>query len=258
MKSGDTKRLFPSHFLCVFERDGLVALVHRLRPEPVYLSKKDWYDVASCITEGGRPNRDIVSELVTRELLIDDSDIDRQTLETARRQTLQSLNRPTILYLMMAQGCNFACSYCPIPALAKRYGERLLSFEDAVAGIVLWQKHIEEYPRDDNPYFLIFYGGEPLLNREVLERLLPYVADEQSAERLPKKLELMLCTNGSLIDERLSILLAHHRVTVAIGMDGPQEHNDRIRLRSMAIPPSPISSMLSSNLLIMVYASLLP
>lgn len=232
MKNTDAKRLFLSRFLLVFEKDGLVALVHQLRPEPVYLSKKNWHDIVSSITAGTRPNHDVVSDLVTRKLLIDDSDIDRQALETVRRQTLQSLNRPTILYLMMAQGCNFACSYCPIPALAKRYGERLLSFEDAVAGITLWQKHIEEQPQEDNPYFLIFYGGEPLLNREVLERLLPYVAEEQSAGRLSKKLELMLCTNGSLIDEQLSKLLAYHRVTAAVGVDGPREHNDRIRITS--------------------------
>lgn len=131
---------------------------------------------------------------------------------------------------MMAQGCNFACTYCPIPALAKRYGERLLSFEDAVAGVKLWQKHIEDQPQDDEPYFLIFYGGEPLLNREVLERLLPYISDERSAGRLPKKLGLMLCTNGSLVDERLSKLFARYGVTVAVGIDGPRDHNDRIRI----------------------------
>lgn len=232
MEDTDAKRLFPSRFLLAFERDGLVALVHQLRPEPVYISEEDWHDIASSITAGAQPNHDIVSELLTRKLLIDDLDIDRQTLEMARRQILQSLNRPTILYLMMAQGCNFACSYCPIPALAKRYGEHLLSFEDAVAGIALWQKHIKEYPQDEDPYFLIFYGGEPLLNREVLERLLPYIVEEQNVGRFPKGLELMLVTNGSLINEQLSKLLAYYKVTVAIGIDGPREHNDRTRIMS--------------------------
>ena len=232
MKSIDAKRLFLSRFLLAFERDGLVALVHQLRPEPVYLSRKNWCDITSSVVAGAQPNQDIMSELVARKLLIDDLAVDKQILEAVRGQALRSLNRPTILYLMMAQGCNFACSYCPIPALANRYGERLLSFENAVAGITLWQKHIEEYPQDDDLYFLIFYGGEPLLNREVLERLLLYVAEEQSAGRVPKKLELMLCTNGSLIDEQLSKLLVYHRVTVAVGVDGPREHNDRIRITS--------------------------
>ena len=69
-----------------------------------------------------------------------------------------------------------------------------------------------------------------MLNREVLEQLLSYVSEEQSAGRLPKNLELMLCTNGSLVDEKLSKLFARHGVTVAVGIDGPREHNDRIRI----------------------------
>ena len=231
MNGTDTKRLSLSRFLRVFEKNELVALVHLLQPEPVYLFKKNWRDIASCIDAEVQLDNNIVSELITRKILITDTGVDKQILKETREQVLRALNRPTILYLMMAQGCNFACTYCPIPTLAKRYGEHLLSFEDAAGGIALWQKHIiEEQPQDNNPYFLIFYGGEPLLNREVLERLLPYVAEEQSAGRLPKRLNLMLCTNGSLVDERLSKLFAYHKVTVAVGVDGPREHNDRIRI----------------------------
>lgn len=235
MKSStETKRLLKSRFLRAFERNDVITIMHLLHPEPMYLSLKTWQstlqDWEGKLAQVSRS--EVLTELINRKLLIDHPHIDQQELESARSRTLKALDRPTILYLMLAQGCNFACSYCPIPTLAKQYGERLLSFEDAIAGITLWQKHIREYPRDDAPHSLIFYGGEPLLNREVLERLLPYIAGEQNAGRLPKKLELMLCTNGSLIDERLSKLLAYHRVTVAVGVDGPQEHNDRIRITS--------------------------
>jgi len=229
MESTDMKRLFPSRFLLTLEKDGLVVLFHQLRPEPVYFSKKSWQEITSCINLGIQPKHNIVLELVARKLFIVNSQTDQQMLEMVREQTIRWLNRPTILYLMMAQGCNLECSCCSIPALAKIYGERLLSFEDAIAGIALWQKHIKEQPQDNDLYFLIFYGGEPLLNRGILERLLPYVVREQKAERLPEKLELMLCTNGLLIDGELSGLLAYYKVTVAIGMDGWQERNDFIK-----------------------------
>lgn len=232
MESVSEKSLFQSRFLLTFERDGLVALVHQLHPEPVYSSKRLWQSIIANPQAQMRLNQSVVSELVARDLLIADTAIDRQSIEIAKRETLQSLNRATILYLMMAQHCNFACSYCPIPGLAKRHGDRLLSFDDAVAGIRLWQYHIGENPVDDNPYFLIFYGGEALLNQGVLEKLLPYIAKEKTEGRLPEKLELMLCTNGSLVNEQLSKLFAVHKVMVAVGIDGPQEHNDRIRLTS--------------------------
>lgn len=227
-----------SRFMRVLTRDGLVAVFHQLHPEPVYLTEHIWCDFPKRVISGMLSERmnGLVQQLAARKLFINDESADLEELAKARADALRLLDRPTILYLMMAQGCNFACTYCPIPALAKRYGEQLLTFENAVAGIKLWQKHIEDQPPDDNPYFLIFYGGEPLLNREVLKQLLPYVAEEQSAGRLPAKLDLMLCTNGSLVDERLSRLLACHKVTVAVGVDGPRDHNDRIRLTVAGSP----------------------
>ncbi|MDP3980791.1 MAG: radical SAM protein [Chlamydiota bacterium] len=231
MKNTGMKQLFLSRFARVFEKDGLVALIHQLQPEPVYLSKKMWYNIVASATIEIPMNR-LAAELVAHKLLIADPYSDRQILEDVRRRTLHSLNRPTILYLMMAPRCNFACTYCPIPALAERYTPQLLSFEDAVAGITLWKKHIEEYPKDDNSYFLIFYGGEPLLNCGVFKRLLAYVSKEYDTGQLPQKLKLVLCTNGSLIDEQLMELLIRHHVTVSIGIDGQQEHNDRTRITS--------------------------
>jgi sulfatase maturation enzyme AslB (radical SAM superfamily) len=232
------QRFHTSRFLRVLARDGLVALFHQLRPEPVYLSEQVWRDFPERVISGTLPERmnGLVQELIAHKLFVSSENVDEEELARTRANALQLLNRPTILYLMMAQGCNFACTYCPIPALIKRYGERLLSFEDAVAGIKLWQKHIEDQPQDDKPYFLIFYGGEPLLNREVLERLLLYVSGEQSAGRLPKKLELMLCTNGSLVDRQLSKLFARYGVMVAVGIDGPRDHNDRIRITATGEP----------------------
>ena len=234
----DTRRLLKSRFLRAFERNDVIAIMHLLHPEPMYLSLKTWQN----ILQGSEKESatvgvsDAVAELANRKMLIERPYTDQQELELARSQAIKTLDRPTILYLMLAQSCNFACSYCPIPALTKRYGEQLLPFEDAVAGIRLWQKHIEEYPRDNAPYFLIFYGGEPLLNRTVLEQLLPYITGEQNVGHLPQTLELMLCTNGVLIDEGLAELFARYRVTVALGIDGPPEHNDSIRITKNGEP----------------------
>jgi len=183
-----------------------------------------------------KQTRDFVDELVCRKMFIDHDGVDAEELNIARAKALQMLNRPTILYLMLAQGCNFECTYCPIPGLAKRYGNNLLSFDDAIAGIELWQRHINDYPADSDPYFLIFYGGEPLLNKEVLEKLLGHVEKAKDQGDLPQNLELMLCTNGALLDARLAKLFTYHKVTVALGIDGPPQDNNRIRLTGEGMP----------------------
>ncbi|MBI2984710.1 MAG: radical SAM protein [Candidatus Kerfeldbacteria bacterium] len=164
-----------------------------------------------------------------RGLINSDEQIDEVDLADAQSLARHRLQRPTILYLMLAQGCNWKCTGCPIPDLAKLYGERLLTFEDAMAGVDMWRRHIEAYPPDDEPYFVIMYGGEPLLNRSVLEQLLPAIVTEKESGRLPAKLELMLCTNGQLIDGRLANFLKRYSVKVALGMDGPGDTNDKTR-----------------------------
>src|SRR3989344_7571458 len=138
------KQFRSSRFLQMFNRNGLVALVHQLHPEPVYVSERNWVDLPEKVITGTLSGKmdALVRELVSRKMFISNPDTDLQELNDARERTLQMINCPTILYLMMAPGCNFACNYCSIPALAKQYGENLLSFEDAVAGIELWRKHI--------------------------------------------------------------------------------------------------------------------
>lgn len=219
MKAHQSLRL--SRFLREVTHKGLVAIFHQLHPEPVYVSENTWQEItARHITDTMRP---VLTLLADRGLLVS-SDEDERELQSVRMSTLRGLDRPTILYLMLAQGCNFACNYCPVPGLAARHGDSRMSLVDALSGIELWKRHIKDF-QDDQPFYLIFYGGEPLLNRPVLEALLPLIAEQKERGELPQRLELMLCTNGALMDADIARLMKHHGVTVALGVDGPGDHN---------------------------------
>ena len=74
------------------------------------------------------------------------------------------------------------------------------------------------------------------MNRGVLEQLLPRVKRMHDKGDLPENLELMLCTNGVLLDDSLVSTLKQHGVTVALGIDGPEEDNDRIRVGEQGEP----------------------
>jgi len=214
-----------SRFFRMIERDGIVAVFNLLHPNPAYLQSATWNQIIGG-TRGG--NRPVCDELIRLSVFIENATVDTHELEQYRHWATKLLNRPSILYLMLAQGCNVACTYCPIPKLAAQHGNNLLSYDNAVAGIKLWQAHIQDW-NDDEPFCLIFYGGEPLLNKVLLERLLGYVAEQQSAGALPKKLELILPTNGLLIDSSLAGQLAKHNVLVVIGIDGSPIYNDATR-----------------------------
>lgn len=220
-----------SRYIRKLEKDGIVAIIHQLHPQPIYMKASTWEKLSEKMTKKV-VDRDCVltQELIGRGILIENVATDLSAIEEARLRTIASLSRPTILYLMMAQGCNLKCNYCPIPGLAERHGERLLSEADAIAGIELWLKSIEEHGDDGSEYFIIFYGGEPLLNRDVLESLLRYIGEKRSIRAFPAKLQLMLCTNGLLVDQKIAEVFAKYGMTIAIGFDGSE--NDRTRMSS--------------------------
>lgn len=223
-----------SRFLRIVKYDGLTAVFHQLHPDPVYFLEKSWLEI---LRNTPKIPWEIMALLIQQKLLVESDEADTRELEKYRESIVKLLSRPSILYLMLAQGCNNLCTYCPIPALAQRHGNNLLSLEDAIAGINLWQEHIKDW-NDNDPYSLIFYGGEPLLNRGVFEQLLEHVATQRAIGQLPIRLNLILPTNGLLVDSKLAALLARHSVLVVLGIDGAPSYNDTTRRTTEGQPTS--------------------
>lgn len=218
-----------SRYLRMQARDDYLAIFHELHPAPIYCTRGEWEKFTNNIAEfRGTP---LFQGLIRRKLIVASTKEDQMELESVALRLEQKLNQPTILYLMMAQGCNFACKYCPIPALAKRYGETLLSPEDARAGVDLWREHLRDTYDPSLEYFIIFYGGEPLLNKDVIAEVLEYVRGLHQAGALPTdNLHLMISTNGVLFDERMMELCRTHEVMVVVGIDGPKAVHDSLRV----------------------------
>ncbi|MEI7512843.1 MAG: radical SAM protein [Candidatus Uhrbacteria bacterium] len=214
-----------SRYLRTREKSGWVVVYHELHPDPVYFRSEAWQEYLSC--------PDAVSNihgfLEERGLLVGSQADDDAEYARVADKLMRKLSEPTILYLMLAQGCNFACSYCPIPGMAARYGETLLTPEDAAKGVRLWNEHLREHSPDDSR-FLIFYGGEPLLNKPTFASVLADIEKlKRDGELATRNLNLMLATNGSLVDEDVLDLCVRHEILVAVGLDGPAAINDRHR-----------------------------
>lgn len=172
----------------------------------------------------------LINDLWQQKLIIDSSeDDDREFLETTSALE-RKLNQPTILYLMTAQGCNFNCGYCQVPEIARKYGESMLSSADAFAGIDLWLEHLRDVYDPDHEYFVIFYGGEPLLNKQVIWQSLEYLELKRSTGELPARVNFMIATNGSLVDEETVAQCKKYGVMVVVGLDGPEVANDALKV----------------------------
>jgi sulfatase maturation enzyme AslB (radical SAM superfamily) len=201
-----------------------VALFHELHPVPLYIRADHWTDVVS------EPLASVYAiELLERRLLVRGAEDDAAELLQVKQGVMDKLSVPLVLYLILAQGCNFACGYCPIPRLPEAEQAARLSVEDACAGLGLWAEHLAATPEQD--HYIIFYGGEPLLNKASFYASLEEIRRLQEAGRLSAtRTHLMLATNGTLIDDDVITACLERDVLVALGIDGPKRANDRLRV----------------------------
>ncbi len=117
--------------------------------------------------------------------------------------------------------CNFACPYC---FEGKRKQVSTYMDRGVADDLIRWLRDWVTQ-RGYEKVFVVFYGGEPLLNKEIVDYLMRGLRRD-----LPAKVYFCLITNGSLLEEDLilkwqSLGLIEVRVT----LDGPREVHDKRR-----------------------------
>ena len=137
------------------------------------------------------------------------------------RKTLTETG-PDHLIINLTERCNFRCRYCSYSGAyenMRTHSEKRMSPETLHAALD-W---LVSFPR--NEYGVGFYGGEPLMEMDVIEDAVSYLRS-----RTDKPVTLRTTTNGALLNEKTCRFLIDHDFRVNISIDGPAEVNDRYRL----------------------------
>jgi len=128
------------------------------------------------------------------------------------------------LCLHIAHTCNLNCSYC-FASQGKYHGERaLMSFEVGKAALDFLvansgtRKNLE----------VDFFGGEPLMNFQVVKDLVAYARSIEKAHN--KNFRFTLTTNGVLIDDDVIDFCNREMSNVVLSLDGRREVHDRFRV----------------------------
>ncbi|MEN6439254.1 MAG: SPASM domain-containing protein [Syntrophobacter sp.] len=137
------------------------------------------------------------------------------------------------LELMVTHGCNMRCLYCYGDRSDGRHGEQRLLYGSGEAGMSLETalKGIDFLFRESGrrkEVSVIFFGGEPLLEMGLLERIVPYVREKEM--QTGKKADISLSTNGLLLKDGNLEFLVKNRISCQVSLDGPGEIHDRNRL----------------------------
>ena len=150
---------------------------------------------------------DEVLELVGDETLFAKNIYENYVFDFKKRHTVVKA-----LCLHIAHDCNLACKYC-FAEEGEYHGRRaLMSLE---AG----KKALD--------FLVDFFGGEPLMNWQVVHDLVEYGRSLEEPNN--KKFRFTLTTNGVLLNDEILEFANREMANIVLSIDGRKEINDKMR-----------------------------
>jgi len=159
-----------------------------------------------------------VSQLKEQELLYTEDIYQNYIADFKKRKTVVKA-----LCLHIAHDCNLACKYCFAEEGEYHGRKALMSFE---AG----KKALDFLIRNSGNRRNLevdFFGGEPLMNWEVVKDLVGYGRSQE--EKYNKKFRFTLTTNGVLLNDEIMEFVNREMSNVVLSLDGRKEVNDKMR-----------------------------
>ena len=128
------------------------------------------------------------------------------------------------LCLHIAHTCNLNCSYC-FASQGKYHGERaMMSFEVGKRAL----DFLIEHSGTRRNLEVDFFGGEPLMNFQVVKDLVAYARSIEKEKG--KNFRFTLTTNGVLVDDAVIEWANRECSNVVLSLDGRKEVHDRFRV----------------------------
>jgi uncharacterized protein len=146
---------------------------------------------------------------VANPLLIDDRPLEPPPIHT--------------LSLAVAQKCNLGCTYCYAQQGEFGGAAKNMPLETANQAVDL----LLSEAGDGGKAVLAFLGGEPMVNRPVVQAVTQRAA--ALARRRNIALSFSITTNGTLLTAADAAFFENYGFAVTISLDGPREAHDRLR-----------------------------
>lgn len=159
-----------------------------------------------------------IQELIDAEELFTKDVYQEYIVDFKKRETVVKA-----LCLHIAHDCNLGCKNC-FAEEGEYHGRRaLMSFEvgkkalDFLIANSGKRRNLE----------VDFFGGEPLMNWEVVKQLVEYGRSQEEAHN--KKFRFTLTTNGVLLNDEIMEFCNKEMSNVVLSLDGRKEINDQMR-----------------------------
>ena len=127
------------------------------------------------------------------------------------------------LVLNVSNDCNLRCLYCYAEGGAYGAPRGRMPEEVALASAA---RAVEFFGSIGT---VQFFGGEPLLNVPVIDRVCRWFEEQAAAGVIDKLPRFGIVTNGTLLTEEAAAVLNRHNIASTVSLDGPRDVTDALR-----------------------------
>lgn len=190
-----------------------------LHKEYIYVSEVELNYLKSNINRGILEN--VPESLINKGIITtieEEVKLLKELKEQIRDKQFQSL------YLISSTSCNLDCDYCFYRSSASKSlsQHQNMNFDVAKKALLNFKRIVQgNVKKSDYWQQVTFYGGEPLLNKNMLYQAIPF-----ARENFDEDTNLVINTNGVLIDKDDIKLFKDNSVEVQISLDGDKEKHD--------------------------------
>lgn len=162
---------------------------------------------------------DEIADLIKEDMLFSDDVYKDFVLDFKKRKTVVKA-----LCLHIAHDCNLACRYCFAKEGEYNQSKReLMSYEVGKRAL----DFLVENSGSRHNLEVDFFGGEPLMNFEVIKDLVKY--GRSIEEEKNKKFRFTLTTNGVLLNDEILEFANKEMSNLVLSIDGRKEVHDKMR-----------------------------
>lgn len=223
--------VFISRYVHRFHFYGYITYYHSLRMKPVFLTVDEAMQLERDLRDGKRPelSDEILHELSEYMILVE---TDEGVLEYVQKHVPKPYI--SLAYFVLSEQCNLACKYCFLgnaDIKAPKITNYPMSKETADKALEFFSRQTMEDRRqfyDEKE--IIFYGGEPLMNFQVLRYVVERSEYYKKQNMISKNLKFSIITNGTLLNEEIIRYLKDNQISVSISLDGNDEFKNRNRV----------------------------
>ena len=214
-----------------FHQNGMYILLD-VNSGAVHVIDKMIYDIMDIFT--GKNDQEVLQKLAASYA---NEELSEALQELHTLIDLQQLFAPDIdvpptfkeeglvksLCLMIAADCNLRCKYCFAGTGDFGNGRSLMSKEVGEAAVEYIIRHSGARKNCE----IDFFGGEPLMNMDVVKHVVSYVRKRE--KETGKIFKLTLTTNGILLQDEQIAYVNENNISLVLSLDGRKSVHDNMR-----------------------------